>query len=127
MSWIPLLDQLDALNSIGSTLYSFIVGFFTNIISIILGAVMVGLYPIILELNLIYGDVQYVYIQMATLLNLILTFPNNISVMMKIMLPEHWPTLWTTIFMMMVTITCIAYFLRVIKFVKGWIPLLFGG
>jgi hypothetical protein len=126
MSWIPFLDQLAALNDISSTITSFFGSFLSNIVSIVSSVVMMFFYPVVLMFNLGYGDIQYIYTTGAQFLNLILGIPSYVSTMFSVWVPTSMPSVWTLLFLLSVGIATFARAMRLLTWLKGWIPIIFG-
>lgn len=126
MSWIPFADQLAALNDISSSIAGFVGSFLANLVNLFYSVVLVILYPAVLVINLLYSDVQYAYNTLAVAGNTLLGLPDLISVLFQSWLPTNFPTVWTLLFVMSVSIASFGRLMRLAQYVKSWIPILFG-
>ena len=115
-------------------IYDFVVGIYgwlqglPNIIYTTVAAVLaLAFYPPILILNVIWWDVSLIWNTVITFLNNILSMPKNVLIMFQTFAPVNFPTVWTMLFVFMITVN--SYFVseRILKKIHDWLPALLGG
>jgi len=123
MALWPFTEMIDALNGVYQSVVG-LPGIFGAIVALL---ATVLFYPIVNGINLIYKDVNLVYSTVAQLINIVLYIPNYISTMFSVWLPTNIPSVWTVLFLMSIGISVYLRVSRLIKYARGWIPIIWGG
>jgi len=119
----PFDDVVDAVNE---SIIPWLEGFITTLIGIFVPILMFIFYPIIIIVNLLYEIASMVYTNAATIYNFFVGIPNFISVIMTAWLPDEWPSIWTVLFLMSITLAVFGRVMRFLQYIKSWIPIIFG-
>ena len=116
----------DVISAVNESIIPWLDGFITTLMGVLVPIVMFLLYPIIIIVNLLYEIASMVYTNAAIIYNFFVGIPNFISVIMVSWLPDEWPSVWTVLFLMSVTLAVFGRVMRFIQYIKSWIPILFG-
>ena len=121
MVW-PFTETVDALNN----LYSFLIGLPSVFGAIAAIISTIFLYPIVLLINLLYTNLNNLYSVAAGLINIIISIPNFVSASFGSWLPSGWPSVWSVLFLMSISIGVFIRSIRIAVFIRKWIPILWG-
>lgn len=118
MSLIPFADQLTALQNI----YAYIAqgGMINDLINIAVGLVYSMLYIPVLVANLLYTDIQYVYLVSVTLVNMVLNIQNVINSLISTTIPSHAPSIWVSLLLLSISLNISIKVAIVASYVWGW-------
>lgn len=119
----PFDDLIDAVNE---SIIPWLDAFISTFTGIIIAIILFVLYPFILLIYLAYEIISQVYYQAASVINIFLGIPNIISALLTAWLPGEFPTVWTLLFLMSIGLTAFARVMRLLQYLKSWIPVLFG-
>ena len=119
----PFNVAIDAINGI----YQLIVSLTTSLQHFVISLVMALLYPVLLIINLLYDDINVIYTLIAQFINLIIGIPNLVLTMQSNWLPSTFPSIWTYLMMMSIIIAVSVRVSRLVKYLRGWVPIVWGG
>ena len=121
MVW-PFTETIDALNSV----YTYLMGMPSIIGGIVAIVSTIFLYPIVLVVNLLYTNLNNLYTVAAGLINIVISIPNFVSASFGSWLPTGWPSIWSVLFLMSISIGVFIRSIRIATFIRKWIPLIWG-
>lgn len=116
----------DVITAINESIIPWLSGFISSLIGVLVPIAMFLLYPVILMLNLLYNNINLICTTGASVLNIFLGIPNFISAMLTAWLPTSFPSVWTVLFLMSISLSVFARTMRIMNYLKSWIPILFG-
>ena len=116
----------DVISAVNESIIPWLEGFVTTLIGIFVPILMFLVYPVIVIVNLLYEIASMVYTNASIIYNFFVGIPNFISVVMSAWLPSEWPSIWTVLFLMSITLAVFGRVMRFLQYIKSWIPILFG-
>jgi len=115
-------------------IYDFVVNIYTwlqglpNIIYTTVAAVLALMfYPPILIINIMWWDLSLIWNTVIVFINNILAMPKNVLTMFETFTPANFPTVWTMLFVFMLTVNMYFVSEKILKKLHDWLPALLGG
>lgn len=129
MSWIPFSDQLEAINQIVqylSGLPSTIMGLGTTLTDTILSLAYLIIYPCVLIIVYASFDVNYVWLIVVNLINVIIGIPNTGIAVLTMTFPASFPAPMLALIYVQFIIQAFIRSLAWLRFIYKNIPIVGG-